>query len=98
MFLITDTLIEILKVPELHETEDIEEKNRELLIRYMEKNTEKVWYLCEYSKEEKVAFGYVMNHTDKDSWKLYSLEEMEAIHTIERDEEFIPMQFRHLKS
>ena len=97
MLLITDKLIEELNVPELYKTEDIETSEKELLICYKEPSTQWIWYLCEYSKEEKLAFGYVIGNAEN-CWGYFSLEEMESIYTIQRDETFIPIKVKHLSS
>ena len=93
MTLIIDKLIEDLSIPMLYATEDIEEKM--LLIKYLEPNTLWEWYLIEYDPQQKLAYGYVVGLEREFGY--FSLEEMEAIPTIIRDEEFKPIKFKDLK-
>lgn len=94
MRLITDEIIEGL--PTLYQTEDTATDDKVMLIRFYELNTGWQWFLCEYSHEDKVAFGYVMGHENE--WGYFSLEEMEGIHTILKDKEFQPIKFKELKN
>ena len=89
----TDKLIENLSIPILYATEDIEEKV--LLIKQLEPNTLWEWYLIEYDLQQRLAFGYVIGFERE--FEYFSLEEMEAIPTIIRDEEFKPIKFKDLK-
>lgn len=92
MRLITDEIMGGL--PTLYQTEDTATDEKVLLMRFYELNTRWQWYLCEYSDEDKVAFGYVMGHENE--WGYFSLEEMEGIRTILRDKTFQPIKFKKL--
>ena len=93
MTLITDKIIKDLNVPILYATEDVADKI--LLIKYIEPNTLWEWYLIEYDPEQKLAFGYVIGFEKE--WGYFSIEEMEAIPTIIRVEDFEPIRFEDLK-
>ena len=94
MELINKELIQELNIPELYGTEDIEVAEKLLILSYKEPNTGWFWYLCEYDEIDKRAFGYVIGHECE--WGYFSLEEMEAIYTIVRDETFEPIKFKEL--
>ena len=95
MLLISDKIVQEMKIPQLYDTEEVESAEKQIYLKYMEKNTGWIWLLCEYDARQKLGFGYVIG-MDK-SWGYFSLEEMEAIYTIERDEEFVPVQFKELE-
>ncbi len=83
-------------LPTLYQTEDTATDEKILIVRFYELSTGWQWFLCEYSNEDKIAFGYVMGNENE--WGYFSLEEMEGIHTILRDEEFQPIMFKDLKN
>jgi hypothetical protein len=93
MRLMTET--EVKSLPALYQTEDTVADEKVVLIRFYELNSGWQWFLCEYSSEDQIAFGYVMGHENE--WGYFSLEEMEGIHTILRDKKFQPMMFKDLK-
>jgi len=82
-------------LPALYQTEDTEADEKILLMKFYEINTGWQWFLCEYSNDDKIAFGYVMGHENE--WGYFSITEMEGIHTIRRDKEFKPLMFKDLK-
>lgn len=92
MTLINDDIINSLSIPMLYETEEITDKM--LLIKYIEPNTLWEWYLIEYDPQQKLAFGYVIGFEKEFGY--FSIEEMEAIPTIIRVEEFKPIKFKDL--
>ena len=83
-------------LPALYQTENTATDEKVLLMRFYGLNTGWQWYLCEYSHEDNIAFGYVIGHENE--WGYFSLEEMESIHTILRDKEFQPIKFKDLKN
>ena len=94
MRLMTNEIMEGL--PTLYQTEDTATDEKILIMRFYELNTDQQWFLCEYSHEEKIAFGYVIGHENE--WGYFSLQEMEDIHTILQDKEFQPITFKDLKN
>ena len=100
MELINKELIEILNIPQLYGTEEIDTENKIIYLKYIEPNTGWVWHLCEvdFYDEYKRAFGYVIGgYNGYQEWGYFSLVEMEEIYTIVRDESFKPIKFRELK-
>ena len=93
-------MVEVLKIPQLYETEDIAVEEKVMLLKYIEPNTGWIWYLCEmdFDDEYKRAFGYVIGgYNGYQEWGYFSLIEMEEIYTIIRDENFAPVKFKDLK-
>lgn len=86
-------------LPPLYATEEIKPENKILHIRYIAIFSNWEWYLCEYDKETKTAFGFVRGHEDE--WGYFSLQEMQEINDenlkIIRDENFQAITFKELK-
>lgn len=95
MELINNKMVDALKIPSLYGTEDIKVDEKILRLCFKEPNTGWFWYMCEYDSQQKLGFGYVVGFESE--WGYFSLEEMEAIYTIERDEEFVPVKFKELE-
>lgn len=81
-------------LPKLYDTEKTKVGNKIVCIRYHEINSGWEWYLMEYNPDTKIAFGYV-NGFDSE-FGYFSIEEMEQIDTIIRDEKFTPIKFSEL--
>jgi len=85
-------------LPKLYETENIKIENKILHIRYISIFSNWEWYLTEYDKEQKLAFGYVKGFENE--WGYFSLQEFEEINNenlkIIRDEHFTPITFKEL--
>ena len=95
MELINKELIQKLQIPKLYGTEDIPTDEKIMLLKYREPNAGWFWYLCEYDVEQRLGFGFAIGFESE--WGYFSLEEMEAIHTIIMDKEFVPIRFKDLK-
>ncbi len=87
-------------LPALYETENIPTHKKILHIRYIAIFSNWEWYLCEYDKDTKTAFGYVKGFENE--WGYFSLQEFQEINDenlkIIRDENFTPIQFKELKN
>ena len=87
------------KLPELYETENIDVDEKILQIKYISIYSDWEWYLVEYNKDTKIAFGYVIGQEKE--WGYFSLEEFQEINDenlkIIRDEQFTKIKFKDLK-
>lgn len=90
-------------LPKLYETENTPTTEKTLIIRYISIYSNFEWYLCEFDKDTKTAFGYVISGLGEDcnEWGYFNLEEMENINKdnlqIIREESFKPIKFKELK-
>lgn len=82
-------------LPKLYDTEDTKIEDKIVYIRYYEINSGWEWLLTEYSPSDKLCFGYVKGFENE--WGYFSLNEMEQIDTIFRDETFKPIKFSQLE-
>ncbi|MFA6144165.1 MAG: hypothetical protein WCW84_05100 [Sulfurimonas sp.] len=82
-------------LPKLYDTENTRTSKTIVHLRYYEINSGWEWFLTEYEPDTKTAFGYVKGFEKE--WGYFSLEEMEQIATIVRDEKFVPIKFGELK-
>ena len=87
-----------IKLPKMYETEKIECSKKILHVRYISIFSDWEWYLCEYDRTSKTAFGFVKGMEDE--WGYFSIKEIEEINAenlrIIRDESFTPRQFGEL--
>ena len=94
--LMTKELEEVL--PKLYATEDIKVNNKILQIKYISVKSNWEWYLVEYDKETKIAFGYIKGFENE--WGYFSLKELEEINdeclSIIRDKTFQKIEFIEL--
>ena len=86
------------KLPLLYATEEIETEEKILQIRYHSIYTDWEWYVVEYNKDTKIAFGYVIGQEKE--WGYFSIEEFQEINKeylqIIRDEEFVAIKYKEL--
>ncbi len=86
-------------LPKLYETENIKTNNKILKVRYIAVNSNWEWYLVEYNKNTKIAFGYVIGYECE--WGYFSLNEFDELNkdnlSIIRDESFKEIKFKELK-
>lgn len=82
-------------LPRLYDTEDTLTDEMVIRIRYYDVNSSWEWLLIEYEPESKTAFGYVKGFENE--WGYFSLEEMQSIPSIVRDENFQPIRFGEWK-
>lgn len=86
-------------LPKLYATENVKEDEKILQVRYISIFSNWEWFVCEYDKESKVAFGYVIG-LEKE-WGYFSIEEFQEINDenlqIIRDESFEAIKFKDLK-
>ena len=96
--LMTKELEEVL--PKLYATENIKLEEKILQVRYRSTNSNWEWYLIEYDKDKKLAFGYVIGVEDRE-FGYFSLEEFQEVNEekieIVRDTEFKVIKFKELK-
>jgi len=96
--LMTKELEEVL--PKLYATENIKLEEKILQVRYRSTNSNWEWYLIEYDKDKKLAFGYVISEEDRELG-YFSLEEFQEVNEerreIVRDTEFKAIKFKELK-
>ena len=87
-------------LPKLYETEDIKTNNKILRVKYIAVNSSWEWYLVEYNKDTKIAFGYVIGHEKE--WGYFSLKEFQELNkdglSIIRDKTFQPIEFMELNN
>lgn len=81
-------------LPKLYDTEDTKIEDKIVYIRYYEINSGWQWFLMEYSGND-IAFGYIKGFANELGY--FSIEEMEQINTIFRDETFKPKKFSQLE-
>ncbi|MDP3266169.1 MAG: hypothetical protein Q8M39_05005 [Sulfuricurvum sp.] len=81
-------------LPKLYDTEDTKIEDKIVYIRYYEINSGWQWFITEYSSSDRLCFGYVCGFENE--WGYFSLEEMEQIDSIIRDEMFRPIKFSEL--
>lgn len=93
MELMTDELQK--NLPKLYDTEDTKIGDKIIYVRYYEINSGWQWFLTEYDPNERLCFGIIYGHDVE--WGYFSLDEMEQIDTIIRDETFKPKKFSLLK-
>lgn len=82
-------------LPMLYDTEDTKIEDKIVYIRYYEISSGWQWFLTEYDPSERLCFGIVYGHEVE--WGYFSLDEMEQIDTIIRDETFKPKKFSQLE-
>jgi len=82
-------------LPRLYDTEDTKIGDKIVYVRYYEINSGWQWFLTEYDPNERLCFGYVKGFCNE--WGYFSLNEMEQIDTIFRDEIFKPKKFSQLE-
>jgi len=96
--LMTKELEEVL--PKLYATENIKLEEKILQVRNRSINSNWEWYLIEYDKDKKLAFGYVIGVEDRE-FGYFSLEEFQEVNEekieIVRDTEFKVIKFKELK-
>jgi len=94
--LMTKELEEVL--PKLYATENIKLEEKILQVRYRSINSNWEWYLVEYDKDKKLAFGYIKGFENE--WGYFSLKELEEINdeclSIIRDKTFQKIEFIEL--
>jgi len=87
-------------LPVLYETEDIKTNNKILRVKYISLHSSWEWYLVEYNKDTKIAFGYVIGHENE--WGYFSLKEFQELNkdglSIIRDKTFQPIEFMELNN
>ena len=97
--LMTKELEEVL--PKLYATENIKLEKKILQVRYRSINSNWEWYLIEYDKDKKLAFGYVIGIEKDRELGYFSLEEFQEVNEerieIVRDTEFKAIKFKELK-
>ena len=97
MELMTKELEKVL--PKLYATENIKLEEKILQVRYISINSNWEWYLVEYDKDKKLAFGYVIGQDREFGY--FSLEEFQEVNEerieIVRDTEFKAIKFKELK-
>ena len=95
--LMTKELKEVL--PKLYATENIKLEEKVLQVKYRSINSNWEWYLIEYDKEKKLAFGYVIGQEKEFGY--FSLDEFKEVNEerieIVRDTEFQAIKFKDLK-
>jgi len=86
------------KLPLLYATEETKIEEKILQIRYHSIYTNWEWYVVEYNKDTKIAFGYVIGQEKE--WGYFSIEEFQEINKeylqIIRDEEFVAIKYKEL--
>jgi len=86
-------------LPKLYDTENIRTENKILKVRYFAMYSNWEWYLVEYNKDTKIAFGYVIGQEKE--WGYFSIEEFQQMNddalAIIRDENFKEIKFGDLK-
>ncbi|PIE84983.1 hypothetical protein CSA08_04355 [Candidatus Gracilibacteria bacterium] len=88
------------KIPKLYETQNIPSNDKIVYVKYFTPDTNRTWYGVEYSKEDKLFFGYVKGLYPE--WGYFSLIELSEIKsplglTVERDIHFKPTKFKDIK-
>ncbi|WP_122893898.1 DUF2958 domain-containing protein [Arcobacter peruensis] len=88
------------KIPNLYETENIKVDEKIVYVKYFTPDANWTWYVTEYSKTEKIFFGYVNGNYPE--WGYFALEELEQVTgplglKIERDLHFEPTKFKDIK-
>ena len=97
MKLLTKELEEVL--PKLYATENVRTDNKIMFVKFFTPDANWTWYACEYSKEDRLFFGYVIGAYCE--WGYFSLDELESIKgplglNIERDISFKPTKFKDI--
>ena len=86
-------------LPKLYDTENIKTEEKILKVKYISIYSDWEWYLIEYNKDTKIAFGYVIGHESE--WGYFSIKEFQEINdenlSIIRDESFQEIKFKELQ-
>jgi len=86
-------------LPPMYKTEDVLTIDKIVWVKYFDPSSNWTWYLVEYDREEKAAFGYVQGFEGE--WGYFSLSELATVKNrlglgIERDLHFRPRCFGDL--
>jgi hypothetical protein len=86
---------QLAKIPKLYETEKIDPKNKIIHMHFFLMGCD--WYVCEYSPEEKLFFGFAILNGDyaMAEWGYISFDELEKLRIkcfeVERDKFWKPI-------